>query len=69
MVYDPFNGAVGFCLLVFFKFIYLIYLFLAVLCLPCCMWALSSCGECGPLLVEVHRLLIAVTSLVVEHRL
>ena len=46
-----------------------IYLFLAVLGLPCCVWAFSSCGEQGLLFVAVHGLLIAVASLVVEHRL
>ena len=34
-----------------------------------CTQAFSSCGEQGLLLVAVHRLLIAVASLVVEHRL
>ena len=53
----------------FFKFIYLIYLFLAVLGLRCCAWAFSSCGERGLLSIAVHGLLIAVASLVAEHRL
>ena len=53
----------------FFKLIYLIYLFLAALGLRCCARAFSSCGERGLLFVEVHRLLIAVASLVAEHRL
>ena len=53
----------------FFKFIYFIYLFLAALGLRCCMWAFSSCGERGLLLVVVHWLLIVVASLVVDHRL
>ena len=59
------------CLCPFFfnKFIYFIYLFLAALGLHFCAWALSSCGERGLLFVAVHRLLIAVTSLVVEHGL
>ena len=53
-----------------FKKIYLfIYLFLAALGLCCCVWAFSSCGERGLLFVVVHGLLIAVASLVVEHRL
>ena len=58
--------------LVFFKnkFIYFIYyLFLAVLGLRCCARAFSSCGERGLLFVAVHGLLIAVASLVMEHRL
>ena len=53
----------------FFKFIYFIYLFLAALGLRCCSWAFSSCGEQGLLFVAVCGLLIAVASLVVEHRL
>ena len=44
-----------------------IYLFiLAVLGLRCCMWAFSSCGEQGLLIVAVCGLPIAVPSLVVE---
>ena len=50
------------------KFIYFIY-FLAVLGLHCCARAFSSCGEWGLLLVAMCRLLIAVASLVAEHRL
>ena len=45
------------------------YLFLAVLGLRCCLWAFSSYGEQGPLLVAVQGLLIVVASLVVENRL
>ena len=47
----------------FFPFIYfwLRWFFVA--------WAFSSCSERGLLFVVVHRLLIAVTSLVVEHGL
>ena len=58
-------------LLFFFfnKFIYLIYLFLAVLGLRCCAWAFSSCSERGLLFVAVCGLLIAVASLVAEHEL
>ena len=52
------------------KLIYLfIYLFLAALGLCCCTWAFSSCSEWGLLFVAVCGLLIAVASLVVEHRL
>ena len=43
--------------------------FLAALGLCCCTWAFSSCGKRGLLFVVVRRLLIAVASLVVEHRL
>ena len=35
----------------------------------CCPQAFSSCGERGLLFVVVHRLLIAVASLVAEHGL
>ena len=49
-------------------FLNLFYLFLAVLGLCCCVRAFSSC-ERGLLVLEVRRLLIAVASLVVEHRL
>ena len=46
------------------------YLFiLAVLGLCCCTWAFSSFGEQGLLFVAVYGLLIAVVSLVAEHRL
>ena len=53
----------------FNKFVYFIYLFLAVLGLRCCAWAFSSCGERGLLFIAVRGLLIAVASLVVEHGL
>ena len=56
--------------LLLFIFIRLfIYLFLASLGLHCCTWALSSCGEQGPLFIAVRGLLIAVASLVAEHGL
>ena len=51
------------------KFIYLIYLFLAVLCLHCCARAFSSCSEWGLLLVAVRGLFVVVASLVAECRL
>ena len=53
----------------FFGMCTLLYLFLAVLGLHCCTGPFSSCGEGGPLFIEVHRLVIAVASLVAEHRL
>ena len=53
----------------FNKFIYFIYLLLATLGLCCCARAFSSCGERGLLFVAVRRLLIAMASLVAEHRL
>ena len=52
-----------------FKINLFIYLFLAVLGLRCCMRAFSSCDERGLLFVAVRGLLVAVVSLVVEHRL
>ena len=54
---------------VFYKFIYLFILFLAVLGLRCCTWAFSSSGERGLPFVAVHGLLIVVASLVAEHGL
>ena len=52
----------------FFNFC-LFYLFLAALGLPCCVQAFSLWGERGLVFVAVHRILIAVASLVAEHRL
>ena len=48
---------------------YFIYLFLAALGLRCCARAFSSFCEWGLLFVVVRGLLIAVVSLVAEHRL
>ena len=42
---------------------------MAALGLHCCVWAFPSCVERGLLFVAVHRLLIAVASLVVAHGL
>ena len=53
----------------FCLFVCLIFLFLAELSLHCCPQAFSSCGEHGLLFVVVRGLLIAVASLVAEHRL
>ena len=50
-------------------FLRFFFLFMAAWGLCCCAQAFSSCGEQGLLFVEVHRLLIAVASLVVEHGL
>ena len=52
----------------FCLFLFVLFLFLAVLGLCCCVWAFSSCGKRG-LLFAVHGLLIVVASLVVEHGL
>ena len=46
-----------------------LFFFLAALGLSFCARAFSSCGEWGLLFVAVHGLLIAVASLVAEHRL
>ena len=46
-----------------------IYLFLSALGPCCCARAFSSCSERGLLFVAVRGLLIAVASLVAEHRL
>ena len=55
---------------ILFFFIYkFIYLFLAALGLRCCMWAFSSCVERRVLFIVVRGLVIAVASLVAEHRL
>ena len=51
-----------------FYFIF-IYLFLVALGLHCCVRAFSSCGEQGLLFDAVSGFLIAVASLVEEHRL
>ena len=54
----------------FFLSFFPIYLFiLAALGLRCCARTFSSCGEQGLLFIAVRGLLIAVASLVAEHRL
>ena len=50
-------------------FIYLFTYLLAAVGLCGCARAFSSCSEWGLLFVAVHGLLIAVASLVAEHRL
>ena len=52
-----------------FFFNLFIYLFLAALGLRCSVCAFSSCSERRLLFIAVRGLLIAVASLVVEHRL
>ena len=57
---------------IFYLSVYLsIYLFiyLSVLGLHCCAWDFFSCGKWGLLFIAVHRLLVAVASLVVERGL
>ena len=51
------------------SFFFLIFLFLAVLSLRCCMRAFFSYGERGLLFVAVRGLLIVAASLVAEHGL
>ena len=53
----------------FLKCISLIYLFLAVPGLHCCVWAFSHSAEQGFSPTVVRGLLVAVASPVVEHRL
>ena len=64
-----YTGLLSICMSSFFFLNKFIYLFLAALGLRCCTWAFSSCGEWGLLFIAVCRLLIAVASLVTEHRL
>lgn len=56
-----------------FFFYVVFYLFLSVFVtapgLPCCARVFSSCGERGLLFVVVWGFLIAVASLILEHRL
>ena len=56
-------------LFIYLKFIYFIYLFLAVLGLHFCARAFSSCSERGPLFIAVRGPLTVAASLVVEHKL
>ena len=49
-------------LFILFIYFWLHWVFIAA-------WAFSSCSEWGLLFVAVHGLLIAVASLVAEHRL
>ena len=52
----------------FHTFLKNLFIFLAALGLRCCTQAFSSCGERGLLFIAVRGLLIAVASLVMEHR-
>ena len=65
----PGKPIISFFLIFIFNIYLFIYLFLAALGLRCCTQAFFSCGEQGLLLFVVRGLLIAVASLVVEHRL
>ena len=53
----------------FFGGFFCFFVFLSALGLHCCARAFSSCGKLGLLFIAVRRLLIAVASLVAEHRL
>ena len=59
----------GFFCCFFCFFLIFLFLFLSVLGLRFCAKAFSSCGECGPLFIAVHRPLTVAASLVAEHRL
>ena len=50
-------------------YLFILYLFLAVLGLRFCARAFSSCGEQGPLLIAVGGPLTFAASLAAEHRL
>ena len=50
-------------------FLKIIYLFLSVVHLCCCIESFSSCSGWGLLFIGVLRLLIVVASVLVEHRL
>ena len=54
-----------YCIVHFLKMV----LFLTTLRLHCCTMSFYSCGEPGPLFLVVCGLLVAVASLVAEHRL
>ena len=62
-------GSYLFSILLIVVFFFFFNLFLAVLGLHCCTWALSSCGEQGLLFVAIGGLLIVVASLVAERGL
>ena len=53
----------NYCLFILFIYFWLLWVF------RCCAWAFSSCSEQGLLFIAVRELLIAVASLVAEHRL
>ena len=65
LLFDIMKG----CALFFFFNYYLFILFLAVLGLRFCARAFSSCGNRGPLFIEVCGPLTIAASLVAEHRL
>ena len=53
----------------FYKFIYFLFIFMAVLGLHFCVRAFSSRGKRGPLFIAVRGPLTIAASLVAEHRL
>ena len=64
LVFSPDSSVLFFCCFINL----LIYIFLAELGPCCCARAFSSCGQRGLLFIAVRGLLIAVASLVAEHR-
>ena len=56
-------------MLLFYVYLFIYFLFIAVLGLRFCARAFSSCGERGPLFIAVRGPLTIAASLVAEHRL
>ena len=76
LFFEPVSHCFNYCSFKIYIYIYIyfffnkfIYSFLAVLGLPCCTRAFSSCSKQELLFVALHGLLIAVASLVLEHGL
>ena len=65
----PCSSQSFFFFLNFWVYLFIIYLFMAVLSLRFCARAFSSCGKWGPLFNVVRGPLITAASLVAEHRL
>ena len=53
----------------FFSLLKNLLIYLAALGLHCCLWVFSGCREQELFFTVVHELLVAVASLIVEHRL
>ena len=75
LAFDSLCAFDSFLILLFFNFIFILciysffFFFLTVLGLRCCVRTFSSCDEQELLFIVVHRLFIAVASLVAELRL
>ena len=52
----------------FFSFFKNLLIYLAALGIHCCLWVFSACRERELFFTVVHELLLAVASLIVEHR-